>query len=184
MRQELELRESDIRPPRFGASHANAFTLVPVWGTWKYWSLHVILLTCFFLACRGARRYIRANADLAGKRHRRAARLAEQRLKKAKSLLASGNASTFHAEVEYSLWQYAEDKFGITPAERNKELLKTMLLEKGLSASIVSALVVVMEECEFARFAPDASGHRDEHILEQALTVINNIENELKNASL
>ncbi len=183
VRQELELRDSDIRPPHFGKSSAHS-PFLPAWGSWAYWLLHVALLLIFFLGCRGARKYIRSHADLAGRRHRRAARLAEQRLKKARLLLAAGNASAFHAEVEHSLWQYAEDKFGIGKAERNKEMLKATLPEKGLSASVVSALVAVMEECEFARFAPDASGSRDEQILEQALAAINRIENELKTASL
>jgi hypothetical protein len=46
----------------------------------------------------------------------------------------------------------------------------------GVDEESVSLFVQILEECEFARFAPSATSDKQQRMYEQACTVINNIE--------
>ncbi len=175
--EEMELRNSDIRPPHIPTAAADSRL---EWGSPLYWALHLLLLLAAGTVYLAARKYVRANADVIGRRYKKAGKKATQQLKKAKQLLSAGNSAAFYAEVERAMRKYLEEKFSVSLLEQSKEQLTAELTDRNISAATVSAFVAIIEECEFARFAPSASEQQKEQLYEQALAAINSIENEVK----
>ena len=86
----------------------------------------------------------------------------------------------FYDEVSKAMWGYLNYKFNIPFADLNKETVKTTFLDKGIPAELADLFINVLDECEFARFAPGDKTHIMDKIFKQAIDVIINIEKALK----
>jgi hypothetical protein len=55
-----------------------------------------------------------------------------------------------------ALWGYLSDKLSIPLADLNRETATSSLLEKGMDQEVVTELIKIIDDCEFARYAPAA----------------------------
>ena len=132
-----------------------------------------------------------AMKDQVGYRNRRAIRIAQRGLKQAEYLLreksgSKGAPSTaqrtrFYSEVARALWKYLGDKLNIPQAEFSIEKATDELGHRSVDSGLISALKVLMEHCDMARFAPTSLElGAMQRIYEEAKRIIIEIERTLK----
>lgn len=103
------------------------------------------------------RKRIRENADESRVRYKKAGKVAQKRLKKAKKLMSESNAA-FYEEIERAAWTYLSDRLSIPTAELNKDNIAELLRAKGTADALIQQVRDVLSTAEFARYAPSAAG--------------------------
>jgi hypothetical protein len=103
-------------------------------------------------------------ADEVGYRHRRAIKVARRGLQEAEFLLnikkgakdgpAANQKLRFYTEVSKALWKYLGDKLNTPQAEVSVDSTVSELQRRGVDKGILSALRVLLESCDLARFSP------------------------------
>ena len=127
-------------------------------------------------------RFSRARrADVAGSKNRRANRMARARLKSAESYLKQGLGSAYYEELHKALTGYVSDKLMLPAADLSKDSISGKLRERGVRDESIAALTGLIDQCEFARYAPDSEQRQMENEYNEALNVISDIESQLKN---
>ncbi len=174
-REELTLLNSDVRYIKTGKteliSHATSF-----FGTTSYLLSYLIPLLLFVTLVVIFRKQARENANVAKQRGKKASKVASRRLKTAKSLLREGKDGPFYDEVLKTLWGYVGDKLNMAVVDLNKDNVREELLKRGAQEEDVKALTDVLNDCEFARFAPGKPSDTMERIFTSATNVINRLE--------
>ena len=113
-------------------------------------------------------------------KNRKATRVARKNLKKANDFLKTQQREEFYTEVSRALWGYLSDKFNIHLSELSMDSVSEHLADKDVSEESISKFVEVLNNCEFARFAPgDNTGLMNE-IYNESIILISQIEGELK----
>jgi hypothetical protein len=93
--------------------------------------------------------------DLVGNKTRKAERLAKKYLSKAEKQL--GKKDAFYEALERALHNYLKAKLKIETTEMSKEKIERLLLDKKVNGQSAINFIVVIENCELARYAPDSS---------------------------
>lgn len=124
------------------------------YGTIGYYLWYLCLSGLFLIVYAVFYRYAKANADIVGKRGKRAGKEATKRLKLARRLLQKHEAGPFYEETLRALLGYAGDKLNIPMTDLSKENVREALTARGIDEALIQQYIDVMEECEFARFAP------------------------------
>jgi hypothetical protein len=99
----------------------------------------------------GKKRKERAN-DLIGNRTRKADKLARKYLSQAKKLL--GKKEAFYVALEKALQNYLKAKLQIESSEISRDRITQLLMEKNVDDEIIKSFLGVLNDCDFARYAP------------------------------
>lgn len=150
--------------------------------TFTYWLWFIVPLFALVASIIAYRRHIKLVSDLAGMKSRRASRVAKRRLKKAEICLRKNNAEKFYDEMLLALWGYLGDKLDIPTSDLNRDNVDSILESKNINADIRAEVVHLLDECEFAKYAPSAAQGNMQQVYLQATQLINNIEEIFKNA--
>jgi S-adenosylmethionine:diacylglycerol 3-amino-3-carboxypropyl transferase len=102
------------------------------------------------------RKKIEESKNITLVKNKRANKVASKRLKDASVFLKNNQAEKFYEAVIKALWGYLSDKLSIPVADLNREKASATLLEKGISQEVVDELMKIIDDCEFARYAPAA----------------------------
>lgn len=145
-----------------------------------YWLWYIIptLILCVIMFAYRKTLKNRSNVQLM--RTKKAGKIAKKRLKTAKTYMESGNNNAFYAEMLKAIWGYLSDKLHIPVSGLNKENIETELLNYGASQELTSQIINILDECEFAQYAPSQSNDQMESIYEQASDVMDKLENTKK----
>lgn len=174
-KENIKLLGQDIKYIKVGS-----ITLTPkgdyFFNTATYW---LVLLLAFvaiaasfiFLAKRE-----RENADVVFIKNKRANKVAYQRLKKAETLIKSGDTHGFYEEMLKALWGYLSDKLAIPVSDLSKERATQLLESRGADAETIQTLTQIIEECEFARYAPGGHGAEKSDRFNHAVDIISKLE--------
>jgi hypothetical protein len=163
-------------------------TDIPAWhqkgkvffGTWGYYLL-LGLEIVLFIAIYGFLRERRKTAqNVALVRNRQANKAARKRLKTAGQLLRAGLQTGFYEELSKALWGYLSDKLAIAVADLSRGNMKEALMSHGIDEGEAEAFLQVVDECEFARYAPSGGQLQMEKIYDDAMTAISRFEQLLK----
>jgi hypothetical protein len=141
-------------------------------------TLYGIAFVIFLAVLIIRREHIRRNADLSSVRNRKAGRVAVKRLEEASKCLKEGLTDKFHEEILKALWGYLSDKLSISVSELTRSTAVDALRTRSVAEDQITALEVILDKCEYARFAP-VSSESDAGIYEGALQFIKFVENEL-----
>ena len=95
--------------------------------------------------------------DVAGTRRRKAAKVAQKRLKVAQGHLQENQSKAFYDELVRALWGYLGDKFSLGQSELNREKAGTLLAQRGASEEQVQRLNQLLDTAEMALYAPSAA---------------------------
>ena len=95
------------------------------------------------------------NSDFIGNKLRRAERLAKKYLSEAAKQL--GKKEAFYESLERALHNYLKAKLGIETLEISKEKITQILQEKEVSATAINQFMEVLQDCDFARYAPSTT---------------------------
>lgn len=140
------------------------------------WAGYVLPLAIAMVLFLVFRRQIKENADANRVRYKRANKVAQKRLKKAAALLKEGKAEEYYTEIERALWMYLSDRLSIDTASLNKDNIASILRDKQQSEEVISQVMTVLSNAEFARYAPSAAKSKEE-LLEATREIINTLEN-------
>jgi hypothetical protein len=145
-----------------------------------YYLLYVIALAAFVVIIWNHNRLVKQNADIVGRRLRKADNYARKRLKKSYGLLKQGNGAAFFEELQGALWGYLSHKLNIPVAVLSKDSAKTILQDKGLEQELIDRLFGVTDTCELARYAQSSGNIAMDQLYSEALDVITRLQQKLK----
>lgn len=158
------------------AAKSNDLGIHLAFGSWQYWLCYVIPLLLAMVLFIVFRKQIRENADITRVRYKKANKVAQKRLKKAKALLSENNKEAFYEEIERAAWTYLSDRLSIPTSQLNKENIAQILREKGTDEQLINDVNNMLSNAEFARYAP-TSDHAMEDIYNATTRLIDQLEN-------
>jgi len=146
----------------------------------KYFIILGVILLLFIISLIVWNYTKKRRSDVVMVRTRQATKVARKRLKTALNFMKSQNEKAFFNEVSHALWGYLSDKFHIPRSDLSMDSVKDALLSKEVNEDIIDEFLSVLNNCEFARFAPGDKAQNMSNIYKQALDVISKTESELK----
>ncbi len=146
-------------------------------GSAAYWLWYVIPLMVLVAFMVYYRKQLKMRADAGLMRTKRANKVAQRRLKRARSFVQAGDRSAFYAELLTALWGYLSDKLGIPVSELTKENIEANLTDYGVGEELRASTLAMLDKCEFAQYAPDLAGGDMATVMDEAATLIGNLEN-------
>ena len=126
------------------------------------------------------RKRIADSANAAKVRIKKASSVATKRLKVARKLMKEGRKNEFYDEMMRALSGYLGDKLAIPTAELSKDRIGETLRDRKVADDTVSQVIGLLDDCEFARYAPGDDTGRMDRLYDQAVGVIGQIENSIK----
>lgn len=152
----------------------------PFFGTWMYVLVYVVLLIVFVVILVLGRKQMRDNANIAKMRGKKANKVAGKRMKYASQLLSAKKQGEFYDEVLRTLWGYISDKLNIPQEHLNKDNVAMRLDEHGVDKALTEEFIKVLNDCEFARYAPGDAIETMDKTYEDAVAIISKMENNIK----
>jgi len=150
------------------------------YGTFEFYFIYIISLIGFAVFYVLNRKKIKESANIALVRNKRANKVALKRLKEASVFLKINHAEKFYEAVIKALWGYLSDKLSIPVADLNREKASVSLLAKGVDPEVVTELLKIIDDCEFARYAPAAFSGTMNEVYDGAVKVMGIFEKQIK----
>jgi len=122
----------------------------------------------------------RENANIALMRNKKANRVATKRLKEAASYMKQNNNEAFHEAILKAFWGYLSDKLSIPVADLNREAAVNRLKKKNVAEDAIADFEEVVEQCEFARYAPVGGAEARHELYKKAETTMGRFEKQIK----
>jgi len=145
----------------------------------SFYSIYAIAFLLFIGVLFARREHIRRNADITAVRNRKAGKVAGKRLREASACMKRGEMDRFHEEILKAIWGYLSDKLNIPVSDLTRNNAVAALKEKGIQEDILDNLAKILDSCEYARYAPSASGTEAAAIYEGASGFIRAVENSI-----
>lgn len=161
----------------------NSFELLPIdktfFGSWKFYMFYLVSFVIFILIVFISRHKIRQNANVALMKNKRANKISKKRLKMASAYMKQNNQAKFYDEVIHALWGYLSNKLNIPVSGLSRITVKETLAGQKVDEEIINEFIVVIDGCEYAKYAPAAEGTQIEQDYKKAREVINSFESVL-----
>jgi hypothetical protein len=145
----------------------------------SFYSIYAIAFLLFIGVLFARREHIRRNADITAVRNRKAGKVAGKRLREASACMKRGEMDRFHEEILKAIWGYLSDKLNIPVSDLTRNNAVAALKEKGIQEDNSDNLAKILDSCEYARYAPSASGTEAAAIYEGASGFIRAVENSI-----
>ena len=141
---------------------------------WLWYLIPVLILASVIIVYR---KQLKARSNVALMRTRRANKVAQKRLRTAKEFMKKHDSNGFFSEVLKAVWGYLSDKLNIPGSELNKENIASNLAEYGADQQLVDDIMRLLDDCEFAQYAPSQDDSRIGETYDLACDVMDRIEN-------
>jgi hypothetical protein len=109
----------------------------------------------------------------------KASKFATQQLKSAKQKLDEKQLDKFYEETYKALTGYLSNKLKMEASGMTRSNIRQVIISRNASEVHAESYIGLLDTCEMARFGMSATG-AEEHIYNQALLLIDQLENELK----
>ena len=177
-KEDLEMLAQDIRYIRtkenaFKKKGGTFFGSAPFYA--MYLSPFFLFIALFFLR----NRQLEKSKDVVGIRKRQANKIALKKLKAAKGYMESGDNRSFYDEISRASWNYLGDKMNIELSELSRENIQQNLQSRNASAETIQKLIHLLDNCEMALYAPSALEGSTEDIYNEAISILEKLENEI-----
>lgn len=149
-------------------------------GSVLFWVLFALMVFGAASVYFSLRKMAAMRADVAGTKNRRAAKMAQKRLKQAGEYLDKNLYTAFYEELHKALIGFVSDKLNMDMSEISKDNIASSLSEGGVSDKQTKAFTDLLDACEFARYSPDGGNEAMRSHYDDALTVISSIDSSLK----
>ncbi|MFO8234374.1 MAG: BatD family protein [Bacteroidales bacterium] len=126
------------------------------------------------------RRRARENANIALAKSRKANRYAKKRLKEAFKYLNDNNKESFYEEILQALWGYVGDKLSIPVSELYRDNAEAKLKQLNVDEELIEQFLRLIDDCEYARYAPADNESKMGGLYQEAITVISQLQQKLK----
>ncbi|MBR5159715.1 MAG: protein BatD [Bacteroidaceae bacterium] len=149
-------------------------------GSLLFWLCMALPLVILIVSVAISRKRIADNANMAKVRAGKANSVAVKRLKVARKLMKENRKDQFYDEMMRALLGYFGDKLSIPVADLSKENIEAELKRRNVPEEPVKQVIGLLDDCEFARFAPGDDTGRMDRLYDEAAKVIGQIENTIK----
>jgi len=145
-------------------------------GSVLFYVLVVLPFTLIPVIIIARRRKEEIDSDIEGNRKKQTSKLAKKYLTDAKANI--GSKELFYIALERALHNFLRAKLNIETADMSKQNIRELLASKNIDAGTIDNFLMIMNNCEFARYAPstDAAMQQDYDLAE---TVMNSLEKQL-----
>ena len=178
-KESVKMLGSDIRFIKLGDS-----SLRPkgdfFFGTVGYYLCYLIPLLLFVVFAVIYRQKALENANVAKVKTKKANKVATRRMKLAGKLLAENKKNEFYDEVLKALWGYISDKLSIPVSQLSKDNIEAELTNYGVQEALIAEFIDVLNECEYARYAPGNENEAMDKVYSASVEVISKMENSIK----
>ncbi len=124
----------------------------PFFGSLNYYLFFLSPLLLIPLAIVFGRKREAIASDVAGRKIKRANKLAKKYLFKAKR--AMGEKDEFYIAMEKALHNYLKAKLKIETSEFSKEKITDLLTKKNVDEETIAGFMALLKNCEMARYSP------------------------------
>lgn len=149
-------------------------------GYWLFFLVPVILLLGAVVYYRA---YLKANADILSVKSRKANKMAMKRLRKAAACMKRNDSDRFYDEMLSALWGYIGDKLKMPTSELTRQNISEKLEERHIPEAVTAEFIGLLDECEFAKYAPAATKGNMQPVYDKGVEVINNLEDSFKKSA-
>lgn len=181
---ELAMRNSDIRDIHTGSASIvkrEGLAASSNWiGSFRYFGELFIFIVGLSVILRRLRKRLSRNADVAATRGRKARKKANRHLRSAEQALSAGDHNAFYAALSQALRGYFADKLTRDAAALTNDVILSALSERQIDAELIEQTRRLLEDCDFARFAPVADASQREQDFSRASSLINQLEDQFK----
>ena len=178
-KEDLKVLGQDIRYIKTGDTNLsrkdNYF-----FGSMSYWMWYIIPLALFIACMVIYRKQALENANVTKVRTKKANKVATKRMKNAGKLLAEKKTEAFYDEVLKALWGYISDKLSMPISQLSKDNIEGKLQQHQVADELVKEFIDILNDCEFARYAPGSQDEKMDKIYQSAIDVISKMENSIK----
>lgn len=150
------------------------------YGTTVYWMWYIIPFVLFVGVILMYRKQAMDNANTAKMKTKKANKVAVKRMKLAGKLLSENKKNEFYDEVLKALWGYISDKLSIPVSQLSKDNIEQELSRYGVNEELVKAFINVLNDCEFARYAPGDENEAMDKVYTASIEIISKMENSIK----
>lgn len=178
--------QADIKYLGSDILHINASNnKLNITGLTFYMSTIYIIILCimiivFIVALVIFKRKVKLNKDQVLVKNKQATKVAKKRLNNAYNFLKTNNQNSFYEEFSQALWGYISDKLNIARSQLSMETVKEIMLDKNVGEDIVNEFIELLNNCEFARFAPGDSNKKMDDLYNKGIELITKAEKLLK----
>ena len=166
----------DLLPVDGGLS----MTYTPYVQRFAYWLLFILPVLILLGVVVYYRAYLKANADYLAVKSRKASKMARMRLKKAAACMKKNDVEHFYDEMLSAIWGYLGDKLKMPVSELSRQNVSETLSAHAIGEKNVNEVIALLDECEFAKYAPSAAKADMGTVYEEGVQVINNLEDAFK----
>ena len=167
--KQLALLKSDIRPLHEADSES-----IFAWGKMGFWLLIALWIASFIGVWNFTNAWNTDRADIIGRRQRNAGKQTIKRLRTAQSILTGKSQGDFHAAIMNALNGFIADTFNIGQSDINTESIQALLTQRGTDAILIDRLLKLIENCQYAQYAPGSSQDK-QATYDEAVDVINSL---------
>lgn len=165
-----------IKTGNLKLTHDNSLTV----STFIYWLWYILPTLILIAILIIYRKNIKARSNVKLMRTKKAGKVAKKRLRQAKAYMQAHDSSNFHAEILKALWGYLSDKIGIPVSNLSKENIALELGNYGATAELTDEILKILDECEFAQYAPAQSDSQMESLYNSTSEAMDKLENTKK----
>ena len=151
----------------------------PLFASTLYFIILGIMLAIFTMAFIINKRINKFNQNQVLVRNKKATKIAKKRLQNAYNYLKIKDQSHFYEELSQALWGYISDKLNISRSQLSMDTVRETMTSKNEPEDIVNQFIELLNNCEFARFAPGDPGKKMEDLYHKGLDVITKAEKNL-----
>ena len=140
----------------------------------------IVPLALFVLALLLYRKRMFEDANVHLVKNRKATKIARKRLVAASRFLKEDKKEAFYDEVMRALWGYLSDKLNLPLSELTKDNAKAEMVKHGVDEALSAQFMEVLDNCEFARYAPSAVSGTMADLYQKTMDIISELENQIK----
>ncbi|MBR4065071.1 MAG: protein BatD [Tidjanibacter sp.] len=156
-KEDIKFLGQDIRFIKIGNGHLRKVTNINM-SVFTYLAVVLLIVVAAVLTYVYLRRYLREMRNNALMKGKRANKVALQRFRAAERYMTEGDQRGFYEEMLRGMWGYVSDRFNIPVANLTKENIREELDKQGVEQADIEQYMTVISECEYAQYAPAASG--------------------------
>ncbi|MBK6284855.1 MAG: protein BatD [Draconibacterium sp.] len=178
-KEDVQLLGQDIRYIQQGDADLEPMGYT-FFGTPLFYLLYAGSTFAFLLLFFIYRKKARENANIALMRNKKANKVAKKRLKAAATFMKQNNNEAFHESILKAFEGYLSDKLGIPIADLSRETAIEGLQKRNVDQQVIDDFVLVVEQCEFARYAPASGSESRSELYSKAETTMGLMEKQIK----
>ena len=150
-----------------------------LFGSLLYFVIIIVMIIVFIAAFVIYKRINKFNQNQVLVRNKKATKIAKKRLQNAYNYLKIKDQNHFYEELSQAMWGYISDKLNISRSQLSMDTVKEMMLGKNVPEDIVNQFIELLNNCEFARFAPGDPDKKMDDLYQKGIEVITKAEKNL-----